>query len=41
MPDDTRFWAALQNAGGEAWRGEVYDIDGIICFYEVGRRFKV
>jgi putative YjhG/YagF family dehydratase len=27
LPDDTRHWAALQQAGGGAWGGCVYDVD--------------
>jgi putative YjhG/YagF family dehydratase len=30
LPDDTRLWAALQNVGGGAWGGCVYDVDAII-----------
>ncbi|MBL6723681.1 MAG: YjhG/YagF family D-xylonate dehydratase [Rubripirellula sp.] len=30
MPDDTRLWAALQQAGGGTWGGCVYDVDAII-----------
>jgi dihydroxyacid dehydratase/phosphogluconate dehydratase len=30
LPDDTRLWAALQNASGGTWGGCVYDIDQII-----------
>jgi len=30
MPDDTRLWAALQQAGGGTWGGCVYDVDQII-----------
>ena len=30
LPDDTRLWAALQQAGGGAWGGCVYDVDAII-----------
>jgi len=30
MPDDTRLWAALQQAGGGTWGGCVYDVDEII-----------
>ncbi|MGB1926769.1 MAG: YjhG/YagF family D-xylonate dehydratase, partial [Rubripirellula sp.] len=30
MPDDTRLWAALQQAGGGTWGGCVYDVDSII-----------
>ena len=30
LPDDTRLWAALQNAGGGTWAGCIYDVDKII-----------
>lgn len=30
LPDDTRLWAALQQASGGTWGGCVYDIDAII-----------
>jgi dihydroxyacid dehydratase/phosphogluconate dehydratase len=30
VPDDTRLWAALQNASGGTWGGCVYDVDTII-----------
>ena len=30
LPDDTRLWAALQNASGGLWAGAVYDVDRII-----------
>ncbi len=30
LPDDTRLWAALQNAGGGVWGGCVYDVDEIV-----------
>ncbi len=30
LPDDTRLWAALQQAGGGAWGGSVYDVDAIL-----------
>lgn len=29
LPDDTRIWAALQNASGGSWGGCVYDADSI------------
>jgi putative YjhG/YagF family dehydratase len=29
LPDDTRLWAALQQAGGGTWSGCVYDVDAI------------
>jgi xylonate dehydratase len=31
LPDDTRLWAALQNASGGTWGGCVYDPDAIIA----------
>ncbi len=30
MPDDSRLWAALQQAGGGTWGGCVYDVDEIV-----------
>ncbi len=30
LPDDTRLWAALQQAGGGPWGGCVYDVDAIL-----------
>jgi len=30
LPDDTRLWAALQNASGGTWGGCVYDVDKIL-----------
>ena len=30
LPEATRLWAALQNAGGGIWGGCVYDVDGIV-----------
>ncbi|HAV65616.1 MAG TPA: YjhG/YagF family D-xylonate dehydratase [Verrucomicrobiales bacterium] len=30
LPDDTRLWAALQQAGGGTWGGCVYDVDRIL-----------
>jgi dihydroxyacid dehydratase/phosphogluconate dehydratase len=29
LPDDTKLWAALQNASGGSWGGCVYDLDSI------------
>jgi dihydroxyacid dehydratase/phosphogluconate dehydratase len=29
LSDDTRIWAALQQAGGGTWGGCVYDVDAI------------
>jgi dihydroxyacid dehydratase/phosphogluconate dehydratase len=31
LPDDTRLWAALQEASGGAWSGCVYDVDRIVA----------
>ncbi len=30
LPDDTRLWAALQNASGGTWGGCVYDLDSVL-----------
>ena len=30
LPDDTRLWAALQQASGGIWGGCVYDVDSIV-----------
>lgn len=38
LPDDTRLWAALQNASGGTWGGCVYDVDTIIELLEAGRQ---
>jgi len=38
LPDDTRLWAALQDASGGTWTGAVYDVDRIIALLEAGRR---
>ena len=38
LPDDTRLWAALQNASGGTWGGCVYDIDRIVEVLEAGER---
>ncbi|MGE0102198.1 MAG: YjhG/YagF family D-xylonate dehydratase [Blastocatellales bacterium] len=40
LPDDTRLWAALQQAGGGSWRGSVYDVDRIIELLEAGKAAK-
>ncbi len=36
MPDDTRLWAALQQVGGGAWGGCVYDVDEIVATLQAG-----
>lgn len=38
LPDDTRLWAALQNASGGPWKGSVYDVDRIVRLLEAGRK---
>ena len=38
LPDDTRLWAALQNASGGIWAGAVYDVDTIVGLIEAGQR---
>jgi len=38
LPDDTRLWAALQQAGGGTWGGCVYDVETILEQLEAGRR---
>ena len=36
LPDDTRLWAALQQASGGTWAGCVYDVDRIVDVIEAG-----
>ncbi len=38
LPDDSRLWAALQNASGGTWGGCVFDVDAIIETLEAGKR---
>ncbi|HEX7088138.1 MAG TPA: YjhG/YagF family D-xylonate dehydratase [Vicinamibacterales bacterium] len=38
LPDDTRLWAALQNASGGTWGGCVYDVDSILS--RIGRDLR-
>ena len=38
LPDDTRLWAALQNASGGTWGGCVFDVDAIIELLEAGHQ---
>lgn len=38
LPEDTRLWAALQDAGGGAWGGCVYDVERIVELLEAGRK---
>jgi dihydroxyacid dehydratase/phosphogluconate dehydratase len=41
LPDDTRLWAALQQAGGGTWGGCVYDTDAIVEALNRGRKSPV
>ena len=36
LPDDTRLWAALQQASGGTWGGCVYDVDAIVAVINAG-----
>ncbi len=36
LPDDTRLWAALQEASGGTWAGCIYDVDRIIEVISAG-----
>ena len=38
LPDDTRLWAALQQASGSIWAGCVFDVDKIIETLEAGQQ---
>jgi dihydroxyacid dehydratase/phosphogluconate dehydratase len=38
LPDDSRLWAALQDIGGGAWGGSVYDVERILKVIEAGKR---
>jgi xylonate dehydratase len=38
LPDDTRLWAALQEASGGTWGGCVYDVDEILRVLEAGKK---
>jgi len=38
LPDDTRLWAALQEASGGTWTGCVYDVDRIVTVLEAGMK---
>ena len=37
LPDETRLWAILQQAGGGTWGGCVYDVDAIERLINAGR----
>lgn len=36
LPDDSRLWAALQQASGGPWAGAVYDVDRIVAALRLG-----
>ena len=36
LPDDTRLWAALQQASGGTWSGSVYDVNRIVKVINAG-----
>ncbi|MQG75648.1 MAG: YjhG/YagF family D-xylonate dehydratase [SAR202 cluster bacterium] len=38
IPDDSRLWAALQDASGGTWGGCVFDVDKIIETLEAGKK---
>ncbi len=38
LPDDTRLWAMLQQAGGGTWGGCVYDVQAIERLLDAGRQ---
>ena len=38
LPDDTRLWAALQDASGGPWGGSVFDVDRILEVLAAGRK---
>mgnify|MGYP002619728705 FL=1 len=40
LPDETRLWAALQEIGGGAWGGCVFDVDMIIETLKAGRSLR-
>jgi putative YjhG/YagF family dehydratase len=41
LPDDTRLWAALQEAGGGTWGGCVYDVESIVNQLAAARSERV
>jgi len=38
LPDDSRLWAALQEASGGPWGGCVFDVNAIIAALQAGRK---
>ncbi len=41
LPDDSRLWAALQEASGGTWAGCVYDVDKIIATLKAGMQVQL
>ncbi|MEM7334486.1 MAG: YjhG/YagF family D-xylonate dehydratase [Chloroflexota bacterium] len=40
LPNDTRLWAALQQASGGTWRGCIYDVDEIVEIIQLGLEMR-
>jgi xylonate dehydratase len=40
LPDDSRLWAALQEASGGPWGGCVFDVNAIIAALQAGRKAR-
>jgi hypothetical protein len=38
LPDDTRLWAALQDASGGPWGGSVFDTEAILRALAAGKK---
>jgi xylonate dehydratase len=38
FPDDTRIWAALQDASGGTWGGAVFDAESILRVISAGKQ---
>jgi putative YjhG/YagF family dehydratase len=38
LPDDTRLWAALQDASGGTWNGSVFDVEAILRVIAAGKQ---
>ena len=38
LPDETRLWAALQDASGGTWKGSVFDVDEILRVLAAGKQ---
>ena len=38
LPNETRLWAALQDASGGTWGGAVYDAEAILRVLAAGKR---